>query len=75
MSTENTTPHQQELRKIFDQLPSAKLYGDIKEEVKLINFGLLETLVDKMMTQAYYNGKNDGLNELESMVSETFSQY
>jgi hypothetical protein len=75
MSTENTTPHQQELRKIFDQLPSAKLYGDIEEEVKLINFGLLETLVDKMMTQAYYNGKNDGLNELESMVSETFSQY
>ncbi len=73
MSTENTTPHQQELRKIFDQLPSAKLYGDIKEEVRLINFGLLESLVNKMMTQAYYAGKNDGLNQLESMVSETFS--
>lgn len=73
MSTEHTTPHQQELKKIFDQLPSAKLYGDIKEEVKLINYGLLESLVNKMMTQAYYAGKNDGLNQLESMVSETFS--
>jgi hypothetical protein len=75
MSTENTIADQQELRKIFDQLPAAKLYGDIKEEVKLINFGLLQTLVEKMMTQAYYAGKNDGLNQLESMVSETFNQY
>ena len=75
MSTENTITDQQELKKIFDQLPSAKLYGDIKEEVRLINFGILETLVDKMMAQAYYAGKNDGLTQLESMVSETFNQY
>jgi hypothetical protein len=73
MLTENTTPHQQELKKIFDQLPSARLYGDINEEIKLINFSLLESLINKMMAQAYYAGNNDGLNQLESMVNETFS--
>ena len=65
-------PHEEELLKIFEQLPSAHLSGDEANEVRLVNFPLLKTIVEKMMDKAYYYGKEDGLNKLQTMIENTF---
>jgi hypothetical protein len=65
----------QELREIFDKLPSAYPSKLTEDVLKCINFSLLESLVSKMMAKAYYRGKHEALDSLESMVNETFAKY
>jgi len=68
-----TQEHEEQIKKVFDQLPSANLYGDTKTEVKYINLGLLTSLVERMMTQAYHDGKMSGLTDAEIAISTAFS--
>jgi hypothetical protein len=68
-----TQEHEEMVKKVFDQLPSARLSGDFKDEVKYINLGLLTSLVERMMTQAYHDGKMSGLTDAEIAISTAFS--
>jgi len=68
-----TQEHEEQIKKVFDQLPSANLYGDTKTEVKYINLALLTTLVEKMMSQAYFDGKMSGLTDAEQAIGTAFS--
>lgn len=72
MQTQEVT---QELRELFDKLPSAYPSKQAEEELKCINYSLLESLVSKMMAKAYYHGKHEALDSLESMVNETFANH
>jgi hypothetical protein len=69
-----TLTHKEELKQLFTQLPSARLTGDTGDEVKLINYSILETIVSKMMNKAYYTGKAEGLDSLQSLMDEVFSK-
>jgi len=68
----DTTTHEQDLKDIFNQLPSAHLSGDANDEVRLINFSLLESIVGKMMDKAYYHGRNEGFDVAETAVNKVF---
>jgi hypothetical protein len=68
-----TEEQQQQVKNLFDQLPSAKLYGEKTEEIKLINLSILTTLVEKMATQSYTTGKMDGLDSAQSAIQSAFS--
>lgn len=68
-----TQEHEEMIKKVFDQLPSARLHGDSNDEVKFINLPLLTTLVEKMMSQAYHDGKISGLTDAETAIGLAFS--
>lgn len=70
METQELT---RELRELFDKLPSAYPSKIGEEELKCISYSLLECLVSKMMVKAYYRGKDEALDSLETMVNETFT--
>lgn len=72
MQTQEVT---QELRELFDKLPSAYPSKLVEEELKCISYSLLESLVSKMMAKAYYHGKHEALDSLETMVNETFANH
>lgn len=69
-----TLTHEEELKQLFTQLPSAKLTGDASDEIRLINYSLLETIVSKMMNKAYYTGRTEGLESVQSLMDEVFSK-
>ena len=63
---------QEELQELFTQLPSAKLSGDVNDEIRLINYSLLETIVSKMMSKAYYTGRTEGIESVEKAIDDVF---
>jgi len=63
---------QEELQELFTQLPSARLNGDVNNEIRLINYSLLETIVKKMMSKAYYTGKTEALENVEKEINDVF---
>lgn len=75
METQELLTHHEELKEIFDSLPSAFPLKQAGEEIKCINLSLLETIVSKMMSKAYYRGNMDAMNSLETMVNDTFGKH
>ena len=73
METAELTVHQVELKEIFDNLPSANL-DNADEEIKMINFGLLDAIVGKMMDKAYYHGLVNGMDSVENILKQSFPE-
>jgi len=63
---------QEELQELFTQLPSAKLSGDANNDIRFINYSLLETIVKKMMNIAYYTGRTEGIESVEKEINNIF---
>jgi len=66
-----TVSFKEELKELFSQLPSARIIKN-DDELKLVNYTILEAIVSKMMNKAYYKGREESLDKMESMVNNIF---
>jgi len=67
-----TINFQEELKELFTQLPSAKVSGDVNNEIRFINYSLLKTIVNNMISKAYYIGKTEALENVEKEINDVF---
>lgn len=68
----STNPHELELEDIFNRLPKAYIGSSIKEDMRVINYSLLKSIVSQMMDKAYYHGQISAVEDVEKIIHTTF---
>lgn len=68
--------YDEKLRELFDQLPSVNITTTNTslqgQEIKMINYGLFQAFISKMMASAYHDGKLEAVNNMEELLASSF---